>query len=110
MRRLYVHILLTVAAALALFALLAGVVWRSFGEQQWHSDRAAVAELLSAALPAPDSPPPAQQAALEKLAGKFKYDVSLYGADGIPAEWLATLHAGDLVMSFADRLHDRATA
>ena len=84
MRRLYVHILLTVAAALALFALLAGVVWRSFGEQQWHSDRAAVAELLSAALPAPDSPPPAQQAALEKLAGKFKFDVSLYDADGKP--------------------------
>ena len=82
MRRLYIHILLTVAAALALFALLAGVVWRSFGEQQWHSDRAAVAELLSAALPSADAPPLAQQEALERLAGKFKYDVSLYDADG----------------------------
>ena len=82
MRRLYIHILLTVAAALALFALLAGVVWRSFGEQQFRGDRAAVAELLGAALPAADTPPAAQQAALEKLAGRFRYDVSLYDVEG----------------------------
>ncbi len=34
---------------------------------------------------------------------------ALYGADGIPSEWRATLHAGDLVTTFADRLYDRAT-
>lgn len=82
MRRLYIHILLTVAAALALFALLAGVVWRSFGEQQLRVDREAMAEVLTVALPAADAPPRAQQAALESLAGRFGRDISLYDPAG----------------------------
>ena len=35
---------------------------------------------------------------------------ALYGTAGIPDEWLANLHAGDLITGFADRLLDRATA
>jgi len=33
---------------------------------------------------------------------------ALYGVEGIPREWLFTLHQADLIADFAQRIHDRA--
>ena len=85
MRRLYVQIFLTVVAALLAFALLAGIAWRLAGEPRWtaHS-REAVAELIHAALPPADAPREEQQAALDRIAGRLRHDITLFGADGVP--------------------------
>jgi len=83
--RLYVQIFLTVIAALLVFALLAGVAWRLFGEQRWTADtREAVAELIYSALPPAAASREAHQAALDRIAGKLRHDIALYAADGSP--------------------------
>ncbi len=85
MRRLYVQIFLTVVVALLAFALLAGIAWRLFGESRWTaSTREAVSELIHAALPPADASREAHQAALDRIAGKLRHDIALYGADGMP--------------------------
>jgi signal transduction histidine kinase len=84
-RRLYVQIFLTIVAALLVFALLAGLAWRLVGEPRWAANsREAVAELIHAALPPADAPHEMQQAALERIAGKLRHDIALFGADGAP--------------------------
>jgi len=84
-RRLYVQIFLTVVAALFVFALLAGLAWRLIGEPRWAAGaREAVTELIYSALPPADAPREAQQAALERIAGRLHHDIALYGADGAP--------------------------
>jgi signal transduction histidine kinase len=84
-KRLYVQIFLTVVAALLAFALLAGLVWRLFGEPHLTANaREAVSELIYAALPPADAPREAQQAALDRIAGTLPHDIALYGADGVP--------------------------
>jgi len=83
--RLYVQIFLTVAAALLVFALLAGLAWRLAGEQRWSgSAREAVAELIYSALPPASAPRETHQAALDRIAGKLRHDIALYAADGMP--------------------------
>jgi len=83
-RRLYVQIFLTVLAALFVFALLAGVAWRLVGESHWTgATREAVTELISSALPPAGAPREAQQAALDRVAGRLHHDIALYGADGV---------------------------
>lgn len=85
MRRLYVQIFLTVVAALFVFALLAGIAWRLVGESRWTtSTREAVSELIYAALPPADAPRAAHQEALDRIAGKLRHDIAIYGADGVP--------------------------
>lgn len=85
MRRLYVQIFLTVVAALLVFALLAGIAWRLFGESRWSaSAREAVSELIHAALPPVDAPRAVHQAALDRIAGRLHHDIALYSADGVP--------------------------
>ncbi len=84
MKRLYVQIFLTIVAALAAFALLAGIAWRQFGESRWTaSARDTVSELIYAALPPADAPRAAHQAALDRIAGKLHHDIALYDADGV---------------------------
>jgi HAMP domain-containing protein len=82
-KRLYLQIYLALVTALGLFALAAALVW-------WISprDREAelfldgMAELVGEALPAADRPAGEQKAALEKLAAKFRADLTLLDRDG----------------------------
>jgi signal transduction histidine kinase len=84
-RRLYVQIFLTIVAALLVFALLAGIAWRLAGEPRWTANsREAMAELIHAALPPADAPRAMQQAALDRIAGRLRHDIALFGADGAP--------------------------
>jgi signal transduction histidine kinase len=84
-RRLYVQIFLTIVAALLVFALLAGIAWRLAGEPRWAANsREAVAELIHAALPPADAPHELQQAALDRIAGRLRRDIAIFGPDGAP--------------------------
>ena len=84
MKRLYVQIYLTVIASLAVFAVVAGVLWWTFVDQL--APRHPVEALAEAAQALPDAgaPPAAQQAALEQLAARMRSDASLYAADRTP--------------------------
>jgi len=83
-KRLYVQIYLTVIASLAVFAVVAGVLWWTFVDQL--APRHPVEALAEAAQALPDAgaPPAAQQAALEQLAARMRSDASLYAADRTP--------------------------
>jgi signal transduction histidine kinase len=83
MKRLYVQIFLTVAAAIVLFAVLAGIAWRYLGEPRFAAaGREAIADLVYAALPPADAPREEQRAALERLAGRVPRDIGLFDATG----------------------------
>ncbi|MFN2375367.1 MAG: sensor histidine kinase [Candidatus Binatia bacterium] len=82
-KRLYLQIYLALVMALGLFALASALVW-------WISprDREAelfldgMAELVGEALPGADRPAGEQKAALEKLATKFRADLTLLDDGG----------------------------
>jgi signal transduction histidine kinase len=85
MRRLYLRIYFAVLASVIVLALAAGFLWRQLSERGPEGRAFEVASTLAQnALPPPQAPRIAQQAALEKLAANLKADVSLYGADRLP--------------------------
>src|SRR5262245_43385759 len=80
MRRLYLRIYLAVVASLAVFAVVAGLAWRSFGQPWWSDDTLTIVArnvLPPAAAPASD-----QQAALARLARDLRIDVAIFAPDG----------------------------
>jgi len=82
MRRLYLRVYLAVLASLAVFALLAGLLWRQVGDTGAQRFGFEVAGTLAAnALPPVVAPPGDQQQALERLARNLRADVALYSAD-----------------------------
>jgi len=80
MRKLYLRIYLAVVASLAVFALVAALAWRSFGEA-WVSDET-LATVARNVLPAAAAPAAEQQAALERLARDLRIDLALFAPDG----------------------------
>lgn len=91
MHRLYLHIYLTVVASLALFVLVAGLMWRQlavvFPQTQAFE---VVTALADAALPPPTKPRAVQQVALERLHARTHADLALFAPDG---SMLATVGA-----------------
>ena len=80
MRRLYLRIYLAVLASLAVFALVAGLLWRTFGQPWWSDDTlTTVARNVLAPTTAPATE---QQATLERLAKDLRIDLALFAPDG----------------------------
>ncbi len=82
MRRLYFRIYLAVLASLIVFALAAGLLWRTLGESwgAWQGGEM-VAQFAQNILPPVSTETAAQQAALEKLGAGLHTDVSLFAPD-----------------------------
>jgi signal transduction histidine kinase len=80
MRRLYLRIYLAVVASLAVFAVVAGVAWRSFAQTWWSDDT--LTTVARNVLPPGAAPAPEQQAALERLAKDLRIDLALFAPDG----------------------------
>jgi signal transduction histidine kinase len=82
MRRLYLRVYLAVLASLAVFALIAGVLWRQLGDPGPQGFAYEVAGTLAVnALPPDQAPPAAQQKALQRLARNLHADVALYSRE-----------------------------
>jgi len=85
MRQLYLRIYFAILANVIVLALAAGFLWRQLSERGPEGRAFEVASSLAQnALPPPEAPRLAQQAALERLAANLKADVSLYSADRRP--------------------------
>jgi signal transduction histidine kinase len=83
--RLYFRIYLALLASLAVFALLAGALWRTLADAGPASQASELAAALAQnVLPRADAPPAAQQAALERLLGGTRANVALYSAGRAP--------------------------
>ena len=80
MRRLYLRIYLAVVASLAVFALLAGAAWHSFGEPTWSGET--IATVARNLLPPAAASVAEQQATLERLSRDLSIDLALFGATG----------------------------
>ena len=82
MRRLYFRIYLAVLASLIVFALAAGLLWRTLGESggAWQGGEM-VAQFAQNILPPVSTEKAAQQAALEKISTGLHADVSVFAAD-----------------------------
>ena len=82
MRRLYFRIYLAVLASLLVFAVAAGVLWRTVGSDgaSWPG-MALAAQLVQNMLPAVGAPRTEQQAALERIGANLHADISLFAAD-----------------------------
>ena len=82
MRRLYFRIYLAVLASLVVFALAAGLLWRTLGESggAWQGGET-VAQFAQNILPPASTDKAGQQAALEKISAGLHADVSLFAAD-----------------------------
>ncbi len=80
MRRLYLRIYLAVIASLAVFALVAALAWRSFGEA-WVSDET-LATVARNVLPEAAASASEQQSALERLGRDLRIDLALFAPDG----------------------------
>lgn len=83
MSRLYFRIYLAVLGSLAIFAVLAGITWRLFGDFDRFGPRAefypAAAEQL---VPPAIAPPEIQRAALEHWRQISGYDLAIFNRDG----------------------------
>jgi signal transduction histidine kinase len=79
MRRLYLRIYFAVLASLAVFAIAAGVLWRTLAEPREGGELAVIARNVLAPAAAP---PAEQQAALERVARDARIDLALFGSDG----------------------------
>ena len=86
MKRLYLRIYLAMLASLAIFALLAGLVWKlsSDGDRSVHDERALIAEAVGAILPPAEAPQEALQAALERWHERTGADLSIFDAERRP--------------------------
>ncbi len=83
MKRLYLQLYLTVVLSLLVFALVAGYLWRVLVHVAPPPQAAELAgEIAQGALPPPDAPRAAQQAALERLSAGGRVQIALYAADG----------------------------
>jgi signal transduction histidine kinase len=83
MRRIATQIHLTIVAALALFAILAGAAWiHGPGLQEQALLTGAVAYTVSELLPGPDRPASELQAAVERLAERFGVDAAVFSPEG----------------------------
>jgi signal transduction histidine kinase len=81
--RLYLHIYLTLVGSLVLFALIAGVLWRSLADVSPARQAFEIlSELAQAALPEAEAPREVQQAALESLRARVRGSLALYTHDG----------------------------
>jgi signal transduction histidine kinase len=82
MRRLYFRIYLAVLASLIVFALAAGLLWRTLGESggTWQGGEM-VAQFAQNILPPVSAEKASQQAALERISAGLHADVSLFAAD-----------------------------
>lgn len=80
--RLYLQIYFTVVAGLALFVLVAGLMWRQLADLSPQRQALEVmAALAHGALPQATEPRAAQQAALERLHAQVPADLALYARD-----------------------------
>ncbi len=83
MKRLYLQLYLTVVLSLLVFALVAGYLWRVLVHVAPPPQAAELAgEIAQGALPPPEAPREAQQAALERLSAGGQVQIALYAADG----------------------------
>ena len=83
MRRLYLQLYVTVVASLIVFALAAGYLWRVLVHVAPPPQAAELAgEIAQGALPAPDAPREAQQAALDRLSagGRVQLGIRIPGS------------------------------
>jgi two-component system, OmpR family, sensor histidine kinase RstB len=80
MRRLYLRIYLAVVASLAVFAVVAGLAWRSFGQPWWSDDT--LSTVARNVLPPATASRPEQQAALQRLARDLRIDLALFAPEG----------------------------
>ena len=82
MKRLYLRIYLAVVASLVVFALAAGLLWRTLGDSDavWHGEEM-VARFAQNILPAASSEKAGQQSALEKISAGLHADFALFAAD-----------------------------
>jgi signal transduction histidine kinase len=82
-KRLYLQLYLTVVLSLLAFALAAGYLWRVLVHVAPAPQAAELAgEIAQGALPPPDAPRAAQQAALERLSAGGRIQITLYAPDG----------------------------
>ncbi|MCY6381738.1 sensor histidine kinase [Hoeflea prorocentri] len=82
-RRLYLQIYLTLIASLVLMVILSAVLWKVFdGDRDEQKFLDVASELVAMSLPPADAPTEQQRQALETLGKGFKFDVSLFDADG----------------------------
>jgi signal transduction histidine kinase len=79
MRRLYLRIYLAMLASLAVFAIAAGVLWRTLADPRDGGELATIAHNV---LPPATAPAAEQQAALERLARDVRIDLALFSPDG----------------------------
>jgi two-component system, OmpR family, sensor histidine kinase RstB len=79
MRKLYLRIYFAILASLAVFALAAGVLWRTLAESGGEEVAAVIARNV---LPPPAASAVEQQAALERLARDVHVDLALFSSDG----------------------------
>jgi signal transduction histidine kinase len=79
MRKLYLRIYVAVLASLVVFAVCAGVLWRTLHEPREGNELAVIARNV---LAPPGAAPAEQQAALEHVARGARIDLALFGADG----------------------------
>ncbi|MEQ1612328.1 MAG: HAMP domain-containing sensor histidine kinase, partial [Hyphomicrobiaceae bacterium] len=95
MGRLYFRIYLAVLGSLAIFAILAGITWRLFGDFDRFGPRAvfypAAAEQL---VPPAIAPPEIQRAALDHWRTLSGYDLAIFNRDG---ELIADASDGSLL-------------
>jgi signal transduction histidine kinase len=82
MNRLYLRIYLAVLASLIVFALAAGLLWRTLGESGavWQGGEL-VGQFGQNILPPPSADRAEQQAALDKISAGLHADVSLFAPD-----------------------------
>jgi signal transduction histidine kinase len=79
MRRLYLRIYFAVLASLAVFAIAAGVLWRTLAEPREGTELAVIARNV---LAPPEAPAAEQQAALERVMRGSRMDLALFAPDG----------------------------
>ncbi len=84
MQRLYLQFYLTILVVLAVFVGAAALLWRLADDDARTPQYFEVAaELTAALLPDADAPPREQQAAIEALQRKLRFDIALYRPDGV---------------------------
>src|SRR5437868_13845151 len=83
MQRLYLQFYLTILVVLAVFVGAAALLWRLADDDARTPQYFEVAaELTGALLPDVDAPVRDQQAAIEALHRKLRFDIALYRPDG----------------------------
>jgi signal transduction histidine kinase len=82
MKRLYLHVYLTIVASLVFVVAVAAGVWEFVDDHLPHGQiAAAIGELIAAGLGPADAPAEAQRAAALRLAERLRIDFTLYAAD-----------------------------